>query len=262
MTLLLSRQDNVGIVTLNRPERLNAINVEMGYALQEALSRFEQDAEIRCIVLSGAGRSFCAGDDLTSMESAGFERDRGPDPVKAYVHARYRWPQIVQTMRLFPKPIVASIRGHAHGAGLNLALAADIRIASDTLDFAIPFVKWGMATGVNQLHYFLPLGLAVELALTGESINADRAERLGLVNRVVEDCRLEEETMALARSLAAGPTRALGLSKAAIYAGWFKEQVESFRQQALAQVFAQQTSDREEGRRAFIEKRVPRFSGH
>ncbi len=260
-TILTEKIGAVGRITLNRPERLNAINVQMGHELVDALAAFEADAEVRCLVLTGAGRAFCSGDDLRGMESEGFVRAKGPDEVKNYVHAPYRWTVAVQAMRRMPKPVIASVRGHAHGGGFNLAMGADLRIASETANFAIPFVKWAMGTGVNQLHYAVPLGIALEMAFTGDSIDAARAERLGLVNRVVKDEDLESATMELAERLARGPTRSIGLSKAAIYKGWWKDLDTTFDYQAVAQQFAGLSEDREEGRKAFAEKRPADFKG-
>ncbi|MEE8442725.1 MAG: enoyl-CoA hydratase-related protein, partial [Dehalococcoidia bacterium] len=137
----------------------------------------------------------------------------------------------------------------------------DIRIASETANFAIPFVKWAMATGVNQLHYHVGLGVALEMAFTGDSIDAYRAERLGLVNKVVPDDQLEEATLEYANRLAAGPTRALGLTKAAVYKGWLKDLDTTFDYQGTAQTFARMTEDWAEGRQAFLEKRAPDYKG-
>ena len=260
-TILFDKTDRVGRITLNRPERLNAINVRLGHELLDALGRCEDDDEIRCVVLTGAGRSFCAGDDLRGMETPGFERPQGPDEVKNYVHGENRWTVAVQAMRRLPKPVIGSIRGHAHGGGFNLAMGTDVRVASETANFAIPFVKRGMATGVNQLHYHVGLGVVLEMAFTGEPIDANRALRLGLVNEVVPDAQLEEATMAFAERLANGPTRAIGLTKSAIYKGWGKDLDTTFDYQAVAQMFAAQTDDREEGRKAFLEKRTPEFKG-
>ena len=251
----------MGRITLNRPERLNAINSQMGQELLDALERCELEGEIRCVILTGAGRSFCAGDDMRATESPDFPRRAGPDHAKNYVFGPNRWTVVVNTMRRLPKPVIGSIRGHAHGGGFNLAMGTDIRIASTTVDFATPFIKWAMATGVNQLHYHVGLGIALEMALTGDSVLADRAERLGLVNRVVPDDQLEETTLEFANRLAYGPTRALGLTKAAIYKGWWKDLDTALDYQGTAQAFALLTEDREEGRKAFLEKRPPNYEG-
>jgi len=260
-TILSDKQGAVGRITLNRPERLNAINVQMGHELVDALAAFEADPDVRAVVLTGAGLAFCSGDDLRGMESEGFARAKGPDEVKNYVDAPYRWTVAVHAMRRMPKPVIASVRGHAHGGGFNLAMGADLRIASETANFAIPFIKWAMGTGVNQLPYAVPLGIALEMAFTGDSIDAARAERLGLVNRVVKDEDLEIATMKLADRLARGPTRSIGLSKAAIYKGWWQDLDTTFGYQAVAQQFAGLTEDREEGRKAFAEKRPADFKG-
>ena len=259
--ILYDKIGRVGTITLNRPERLNAINVHLGNELLNALGRCEADPEVRCVILAGAGRSFCAGDDLRGMETPGFERPQGPDAVKNYVYGENRWTLAVHAMRRMPKPVIGSIRGHAHGGGFNLAMGTDIRVVSETANFAVPFVKRGMATGVNQLNYHVGLGVVLEMAFTGEPIDAHRAERLGLVNKVVPDDQLEAETLAFAERLADGPTRAIGLTKSAIYKGWDQDLDTAFDYQAVAQTFAAQTEDLQEGRSAFLEKRTPKFTG-
>ncbi len=260
-TILFEKTGSIGKIALNRPDRLNAINVQLGNEMLDVLSECEADEEIRCVILTGAGRSFCAGDDLRGMESPGFERARGPDPVKNYVYGVNRWTLVVHAMRRMPKPVIGSIRGHAHGGGFNLAMGTDIRVASETANFAVPFIKWAMATGVNQLHYTVPLGIALEMAFIGDPIDSARAERMGLVNKVVPDDQLEAATMEYAERLAGGPTRAIGLTKSAIYKGWGKDLDTTFDYQAIAQAFAGQGEDREEGRLAFLEKRPPNYKG-
>ena len=260
-TIIFEKIGAVGKITLNRPERLNAINIQLGHEMLDALGQCEMDDEVRCIILAGAGRSFCAGDDLRGMESPGFPRRTGPDEVKHYTFGPDRWTVVVNTMRRLPKPIIGSIRGHAHGGGFNLAMGTDMRIASENASFATPFIKWAMATGVNQMHYHLGLGIALEMAITGDPIDAERAERLGLVNKVVPDDQLEEATMEFATRLASGPTRSIGLTKAAVYKGWWKELDTAFDYQGIAQTYARQSEDREEGQKAFLEKRPPNYKG-
>lgn len=260
-TILFEKTDGVGKISLNRPERLNAINMQLGHEVLDALERCELDGEIRAIIFTGVGRSFCAGDDMKGMETPEFPRRASPDEVKNYAYGPNRWTLAVHAMRRLPKPVIGSIRGHAHGGGFNLAMGTDIRVASETANFAIPFIKWAMSTGVNQLHYQVGLGLALEMAFTGDSIDAYRAERLGLVNRVVPDDQLEEATMEFATRLARGPTKSIGYTKAAIYRGWFKSLDETFEYQGTAQTLARQTEDREEGGKAFAEKRRPEYMG-
>ncbi|MQG85042.1 MAG: enoyl-CoA hydratase/isomerase family protein [SAR202 cluster bacterium] len=260
-TITLEKSESIATITLNRPERLNAINIELGYEFLDALNDCEMDDDVRCIILTGTGRSFCAGDDLKGMENDKFPRETGPDEVKHYTFGANRWTLVVNAMRRLAKPIIGSLRGHAHGGGFNLAMGTDIRIASNTLDMAIPFIKWAQATGANQLHYHIGIGLTLELAFTGDSINAERAERLGLINKIVPDDKLEEETLAFAKRLANGPTRSIGLTKSAIYKGWNKDLDTAFDYQGIAQVFARQSEDHAEGRLAFSEKRKPEFKG-
>ena len=254
-------QDRVARLTLNRPDRLNALTIQMGVELLDALERCEADDEVRCVVLSGAGRSFCAGDDLRGLETPGFPHRRGPDETKQYVHGWGRWTQVVFALRRLPKPTIAMVRGHAWGGGLNLALACDLRVCAESATFCAPFVRWGMATGTNLLPYFIGLGLALEMTLLGDPIDAARAERLGLANRLVPDEQLEEATMELARRLAAGPTRALGLTKAAVYKGWWRDPEVAYDYQGYAQTLVRLTEDWAEGRQAFLEKRPPRYTG-
>ncbi|MBI4201422.1 MAG: enoyl-CoA hydratase/isomerase family protein [Chloroflexi bacterium] len=260
-TIRFEKSEGVATITLNRPERLNAINIQMGYELVDALDNSEMDPEVRCVVLTGTGRGFCSGDDLRGMESPRFPARRGPDSLKDYVFAPYRWTVVVKAMRRMPKPVIGSIRGPAHGGGFNLAMGTDIRIASETANFATPFAKWAIGSGVNQLHYHVGLGIALEMAFTGDPIDAYRAERLGLVNKVVPDDQLESATRDLAQRLAKGPTRTFGTTKAAIYKGWWKELDAMFDYQAWAVGVTSTTEDIAEGRKAFVEKRAPNYKG-
>ena len=149
---LLVRQD-AGIchLTLNRPERLNAINVRIGVELLHALEECDRDENVRVVILTGAGRAFCAGDDLKGMTEPGEPDHRYKDPVKQYVKGEGRWPLVVAKMRALSKPVIGMINGHAHGAGFNLALGCDLRIMADSATLCIPFVKRGIATGTSLL---------------------------------------------------------------------------------------------------------------
>lgn len=263
MTLLIEQSDGIARLTLNRPERLNALNLAMGQALMRALDRADQDDSARVVILTGAGRAFCAGDDLRGMVEPGEPYPTRPDPIDQYVRGDGRWPAIVARIRSMGKPVLVAINGHAHGAGFNLALAGDLRIMADDATMAVPFVKRGLATGTSLLQQFVGIGKAMEWALLAPQLSAREAERWGLVNRVVSAADLNASTDELARELAGGPTRIYGYTKAAVYRGWEEASPErAYEHQALALHLARQTDDFKEGRRAFLDKRAPNFQGH
>jgi 2-(1,2-epoxy-1,2-dihydrophenyl)acetyl-CoA isomerase len=257
--ILLDKQNNVATITMNRPEVLNALNVPIGIEIMDALDRCEQDQEVRVIVLTGAGRAFCAGDDLKRDTSN--EREYLV-PSKRYVYAEHRWTTIVREMARLPKPTIAMINGHAHGAGFNLALGCDFRIMSENATLAVPFVKWAMATGTNRLQQFVGIGKALEWGLLAKRISPEEAERWGLVTSVVPHDQLQAATDELAAELAKGPTAAYGYTKHAIYSGWGLDPDPAYELQGMAQHYARQTQDHAEGRAAFREKREPRYTGH
>jgi 2-(1,2-epoxy-1,2-dihydrophenyl)acetyl-CoA isomerase len=259
--LLIEREAAVCRLTFNRPERLNALNVRIGVELLTALEECDRDAEVRAVVLTGAGRAFCAGDDLRGMSEPGEPDRRFADPIKQYVEGEGRWPLIVARMRALSKPIIAMINGHAHGAGFNLALGCDLRMMADNATMAIPFSKRGIGTGTNLLQQFVGIGKAMEWALLAPTLSAKEAERWGLVNRVVPLETLEAETMAVARELAKGPTLVFAYTKSAIVNAWQTPPEVAYRYQGQAVTQSQQTEDLAEGIRAFREKRPPRFRG-
>ena len=256
--ILFDKQDGIATITMNRPDKLNALHIPIGVEMMDALDRCEQDDEVRAIVLTGAGRAFCAGDDV--------KRDTSGErvylvPSKRYVYAEHRWTTIVREMARLPKPTIAMINGHAHGAGFNLALGCDFRVMSDAATLAVPFVRWGMATGTNRLQQFVGIGKALEWGLLGKRISPEEAERWGLVTSVVPHDELQAATNALASELAQGPTAIYGYTKHAIYSGWELDPDPAYELQGMAQHFARQTHDYAEGRTAFKEKRTPRYTG-
>jgi enoyl-CoA hydratase/carnithine racemase len=259
--LLVQREASICRLTLNRPERLNALNFRIGVELLDALDQCDRDADVRVLVLTGAGRAFCAGDDLRGMSEPGEPDRRFTDPIKQYVQGEGRWPRIVAQMRALSKPVIAMINGHAHGAGFNLALGCDLRVMADNATLSIPFSKRGIGTGTNLLQQFVGIGKAMEWALLAPALSAREAERWGLVNRVAPLERLGEETMTIAHELAEGPTLVLAYTKSAIVNGWEAAPELAYRHQGLAVTQSQQTEDLAEGIRAFREKRPPRFSG-
>jgi len=259
--LLVQHQDGIARLTLNRPERLNALNVRIGVELLQALEECDRDDNVRVVLLTGAGRAFCAGDDLKGMTEPGEPERLYRDPVKQYVRGEGRWPRVVDRMRHLSKPVIGMINGHAHGAGFNLALGCDLRIMADSATLCIPFVKRGLATGTSLLQQFVGIGKALEWALLTPMLSAQEAERWGLVSRVVPLDQLEETTMALAREMAQGPTLIYGYTKSAIVHGWEASPETAYEYQGQALHYARQTEDYAEGRQAFLEKRPPQFRG-
>ena len=260
--LILDRHDGVATVTLNRPEVLNALNVRLGIGLLAVLDRLDGERDVRAVVLTGAGRAFCAGDDLRAMTAPGEAPVLRADPIEQYVRGEGRWPRIVARMRALGKPIVAAVNGHAHGAGFNLALAADLRLMAESATLAVPFVKRGLATGTSLLQQYVGVGKAMEWALLAPTLSAAEALRWGLVNEVVPDAELGAAARDLAQRLAAGPTRIYGYTKAAVYRGYEESAVEAaYEHQGLALHLARHTEDFHEGRTAFLEKRDAHFTG-
>ncbi len=286
--LLFAIEGAVATLTLNRPEQLNALNVRIGVEVRDALRRCGDDPAVRCVVLTGAGRAFCAGDDLKSGTAFSERRDgdgeetaaRGSAPrfgagvavaepgtaayqdvVDRYVRGEGRWPGIVFALRALPKPVIAMINGYAFGAGFNLAMGCDFRIAAASATLATPFVRRGMATGANLLQQYVGVGVAARMALTGEPVAATEAERLGLVTRVVPDGELAGVTHAFAAEMARAATAALAYTKEALYGGWPLPPERAYELQGYAVHRSAATEDRAEGQRAFVEKRPPDFQG-
>ena len=260
--LIVETRNAVMTVTMNRPEVLNALNLRIGVELLAALDVADADRGVRALVLTGAGRAFCAGDDLRGLTNPGEQPMLRGDPIDQYVRGEGRWPLIVARLRSVAKPVIASLNGHAQGAGFNLALAADLRIMASSATLAIPFVKRGIATGTSLLQQYVGVGKALEWALLAPQLSPQEAERWGLVTKVVADDALAAETQSLAESLAAGPTRIYGFTKAAVYRGYEETTVDSaYEHQGLALHLARQTTDFAEGRTAFLEKRPPEFTG-
>jgi 2-(1,2-epoxy-1,2-dihydrophenyl)acetyl-CoA isomerase len=249
-------------ITLNRPAKLNAIDYQVGAELYDAFARCQDDTSIRAIILAGAGRAFCAGDELG--------RERTPDEqislrrrgtIKHYVQGPGRWTSTVRMMRSLSQPIVARLQGYAYGAGFNLALGSDFRVIASDAKMATPFIKRGLATGTNLLQQYVGIGKAIEMTLLGEPVSADEALRLGLVNEVVEPAELDAAVERWAQLLANGPTAAIGLTKHAVYRGWDHDPDEAYWHQGSAVTQGRDLEDHIEGVAAFKEKRQPQFTG-
>ncbi len=255
-TVLTALDGGVLTLTLNRPDVLNALNEQLLADLHDGLRFAERTPDVRCVVLTGAGRGFCSGQDL---------RERtGVQAVSYGDSLRRRYNPIVLRMRTMEKPVIAAVNGVAAGAGCNLALAADLRIASDRASFIEVFSRVGLVPdsgGTFTLPRLVGLGKALELAFTADPVDAHEALRLGLVNRVVPHDELMAHTLALATRLAQGPTRAFGLTKRAFTYALTASLEAALEYEAHLQEIAGRTADHREGVAAFLEKRPPRFEG-
>jgi 2-(1,2-epoxy-1,2-dihydrophenyl)acetyl-CoA isomerase len=258
--LLVETADGIATLTLNRPERLNALGDTLRDDLHDALERASADPAIRAIVITGAGRGFCAGGDVKAMHEAR-EAGRSRALLDRIAPSRDR---TLLLMREAPQPIIAAVNGPAAGAGMNLALGCDIRIASTAARFGQAFVRRGLHPDWGGT-YFLPRlvgsAKACELIFTGELLAAEEAYRLGLVNAVVSPEELMPATHALARKIAAGPPLAIRLAKRAIYRNAEADLRTSLEFETFAQNICSETEDAAEGARAFVEKRDPKFQG-
>jgi 2-(1,2-epoxy-1,2-dihydrophenyl)acetyl-CoA isomerase len=256
----LKREGAVARITIDRPDRLNAMTTRTSDELVDAFTTLGEDPEVRCILITGEGRGFSAGQDLTEFRSdyeAGRERD-----IEGHLRATYNRLilQIVET----PKPVIAEINGVAAGAGLSLALACDLRVASDGARFTLAFVKIGLIPDSGAtwlLARTVGLARGLELAITGDVIDAERALEIGLVHRVVAANSLRGAVDELAKQLAELPTRAIAETRRLFLNGQDGSMAEALDREALAQGEMGRTHDHLEGVAAFLEKREPKFEG-
>lgn len=259
-TILLDKSGGVATVALNRPKSLNAFDGRMHEELHDALGVVAGDGAVRCVVLRGEGRGFSAGADLKSEDLKG-EVGTHPD-LGEYLRATYG--RTIQQIAALEKPIVASLHGPVYGAGLGIALACDLRIASHGATFSVAFVKIGLIPDAG-VSYFLPrvvgLGRAMEMSMLGEPVGAEAALDMGLVNRLVEDDDLREETAALAGRLASMPTVALAGIRHSLHASFEGDLRTALENEARRQTLCGYTDDHAEGLAAFFERREARFTG-
>lgn len=246
----------VATLTLDRPDALNALTIRLKHELLTALRVADRDREVRAIVITGAGRAFCAGQDLG-------ERSQ-PGAPSLGEELRERYNPLIRALRASSKPIVASVNGVAAGAGVSLALGCDLRIASDAASFVLAFGRIGLVPD-SGATWFLPRlvgsARAAEIALLGDPLSADDAARVGLVTRVVAAGSLADESAAVARRLAALAPRAVALTKRALERAWIVSLDEQLEYEAYLQQLAGATADHAEGLAAFAQKRPPRFRG-
>lgn len=256
MTIQKHIENGVCTLTLNRPEVFNSFNKEMALALQNELDACEKDENVRAIVLVGTGKAFCAGQDLAEVMDP-----NGPE-LQSIVRDHYN--PIIQRIRSIEKPIIAGVNGVAAGAGANIALACDLTIAKKSASFIQAFSKIGLipdSGGTYYLPRIIGSQKALALMMTGEKISADQADALNMIYKSVEDEQFEAEIQKLATTLAAMPTKGLGLTKRAVNQSFNNTLEEQLKVEELLQTEAGQTYDFNEGVNAFLEKRVPVFKG-
>ena len=259
--LLENVKDGVAVLTLNRPDRLNAMSRPMLDALLEALPRLAEDPAVGVVVLTGAGRGFCAGGDVKAMAEG---NELGGQTMEEKAQALRGRMETSRWLHEMPKPTIAMMRGPAAGAGLSLAMACDLRVASDTARLGTAFARVGYSGDFGGSYYLTQLvgtAKARELYFTADLLDAPQALALGLVNRVVPDARLEEETMALASRLARGPRVALRYMKRNMNAAESASLKEMLDLEAWHHTRTGMTEDHREAARAFVEKREPQFKG-
>jgi 2-(1,2-epoxy-1,2-dihydrophenyl)acetyl-CoA isomerase len=261
--ILVERQEGVVTITLNRPERLNAMTWHSWDEFMDALHKASEDDDSKAIVITGAGRGFCSGSDLMAAADQRASGTPPPEPTRAKkIRSGYLAPQEVVRCN---KPVIAAVNGTTAGAGFGMALACDIRIASEAARFSAIFVRRGLSPDFG-CSFFLPrivgLSRALELMYTGEMIDAQEALRLGLVSRVTPPDDLLPTAMEQARRIAAGPSLAIEATKRLVYRSLEPDMEDHLRlEEYWSRLLCQPSQDAVEGVRSFLEKRDAHFQG-
>ncbi|MBS4171781.1 enoyl-CoA hydratase-related protein [Bacillus sp. FJAT-49736] len=253
-TILYEVRNHIAWITMNRPDKLNAFNGKMKEEITRSVKLAAGDAEVRAIVITGAGRAFCSGQDLQDVD---VDTDYG-DHIRKYYNPMIR--QLAST----EKPIIAAVNGTAAGAGMSLALACDFRLASTKASFIEAFIHVGLVPDSGNFYYLPRMvghAKALELSILGEKISAETAKEFGLVTSVIPVENWEPEVENFAIRLANMPTKTIGLIKRYMYQSWESNLYEMLEKEAYAQKIAGQTIDHKEGIAAFLEKRKPHFKG-
>ncbi len=252
--------DGVALLTFNRPDVLNALTFHVYAQFRDLLEELRYDDEVKALVLTGAGDAFCSGGDVHEIIGALIEAD-----VKDHLAFTRMTGAVVQNMRLLDKPVIAALNGMTAGAGAVIALACDLRVASERARFAFLFSRVGLAGVDMGSGYLLPrivgMGRATELLMLGDTIDAATADRYGLVNRLVPHDNLMPTALELARRLAAGPTQAISMTKRMLNNEWNMDLISALEAEAQAQALMLMSEDHRRFYEAFQAKEKPKFMG-
>jgi enoyl-CoA hydratase/carnithine racemase len=258
-SFLYEVRDEVGWITLNRPERLNALTFEVYRELTDTFAALRDEREVRAVVITGAGRAFCSGGDVHDIIGELFQRD-----MQGLLEFTRMTCELIRNIRALPKPVIASLNGTTAGAGACIALASDIRIAAPSAKIAFLFVRVGLSGADMGAAYLLPrvvgLAKATEMLYTGDFVSAEEAHRIGLYNRVVAAAELQEATREMAARLAKGPAFSLAVTKEMLNRELDVSLETALEWEAQAQALCMQHPDYREAYEAFVEKREPNFS--
>jgi enoyl-CoA hydratase/carnithine racemase len=251
-------RDGVATITLNRPERLNALTFEVYRELTDTFDALRNEDDVRAVVITGAGRAFCSGGDVHDIIGELFSKD-----MEGLLEFTRMTCELIRNIRALPKPVIASLNGTTAGAGACIALASDIRIANPTAKIAFLFVRVGLSGADMGAAHLLPrlvgLAKATEMLFTGDFVSAEEAERIGLYNRVVAAEELKTETRALAERLARGPSFSIGITKEMLNREMNVSLDTALEWEAQAQAICMQHPDYREAYEAFVAKREPVF---
>ncbi len=264
-TIILEKREGIAVLTLNRPEKLNAINSQMTEELISALDDVDEDDEIKVLVITGAGRGFCAGADVRGM-TGGTEKGSGSVGSAEEIRQMLRQSggRVIPKLQKMKNPTIAMVNGAAVGVGCDLAFACDLRTGSENARFMNAFIKIGLFPGWGGTWLYprvMGLGKALEFLYTGDFLEAEGAEKLGVLNRLVSADELEEETMALAQKIANGPPIAMRLTKLQVYEGLNMDLETALQVAAAYETITLTSEDHREGVAAFREKRQAKFQG-